>query len=176
MFLNRNKMHRVTFLANLKKTKSWILGLTPSSLYHADLSWFHNSSPARTENGEIKTTAWTSHFSCLPTKELALGYKPPIAKRSYLPGSETGGFPEFLPGPKEASSFPMAYKVQKPEQFDIKDWSNVCRELIDAELTVYGAILIRYDTLFGVLQLICVNPYLTSFVRSFVIFRKVGEM
>lgn len=98
-----------------------------------------------TGSSDIKTTTWTSasHFSCLSTQELALGYKPPIAEGPFLPGSSSGGFPAFLPGPKEDSLFPIAYKVNDPEQFDIKAWSHICRELVDAELALYGAILIR---------------------------------
>lgn len=143
-----SKMPKVTFLQNLK-TKSCSFGLSPSWLHHAKFTWFHSSSqdnfPPHTGYGGIKTTTSKSmsHFSCLPTQELALGYKPPIAERPHLPGSPSGVFPEFLPGPKEGSSFPVAYKVEKPEQFDIKDWSHVCRELVDTELATYGAILIR---------------------------------
>ena len=92
---------------------------------------------------KTKTGSSASHLSRLSTQELALGYKPPIAERPFLPGSSSGGFPEFLPGPKEGSLFPTVYKVNNPEQFDIKAWSHVCRELVDAELASYGAILIR---------------------------------
>ena len=98
-----------------------------------------------TGSSDIKTTTWSSasHFTRLSTQELALGYKPPIAERPFLPGSSFGGFPEFLRGPKEGSLFPIAYNVNNPEEFDIKAWSHVCRELVDAELTSYSAILIR---------------------------------
>lgn len=148
--VNHSKMHRVTFLQNIKKTKSCTFGPFCSWLNPTKLTWFHSSSqdnlpPTHAGNGDIKTTTWTStsHLSCLPTQELALGYKPPIAERLYLPGSSAGGFPDFLPGPKEDGTFPVAYKVKNPDHFGIKDWSRVCRELVDAELTMSGAILIR---------------------------------
>ena len=89
-------------------------------------------------------TANISYFTRLPTEDLALGYKPQIAGRKYLPGSTSGGFPEFLHSPEHGhTSLPMAYKVNKPQEFDVKTWSHKCRELIDAKLAVFGAILIR---------------------------------
>ena len=142
-------MYRVTLLQNLKKIKSCRSGLTSSWLHHAKFPWLHAMSQDKfsthTGSSDIKTTTWTSasHFSHLSIQELTLGYKPPIAERPFLPGSSSGGFPEFLPGPKKDSLFPVAYKVNNPEQFDIKTWSHVCRELVDAELALYGAILIR---------------------------------
>ena len=143
-------MHRVTLLRNLKKIQSHRSGLSSSWLHHAKFKWLstamsQDNFSTDTGSSDIKTTTWSSasHFSRLSTQELALGYKPPIAERPFLPGSSFGGFPEFLPGPKEGSLFPTAYKVNNPEQFDIKAWSHVCRELVDAELISYGAILIR---------------------------------
>ena len=94
-------------------------------------------------------TGNTSHFIRLSTGELALGYKPQIAGRKYIPGSTSGGFPGFLPGPKDGDTFPMAYKVTKPLEFDITEWSSICRQLIDAELTVYGTILIRFNMIYS---------------------------
>lgn len=141
-------MQRV-IVQSIKKNNSWSFGWLSFFWFHrAKLTWFHGSSQdinfsTYTGSDEIKTTAWTSYFSRLPTQELALGYRPRIAERPYLPGSTSGGFPEFLPGPQEGRSFPMAYEVKKPEEFDIKGWSRVCRELVDAELPVYGAILVR---------------------------------
>ena len=145
-----SKMYRVTLLRNLKQTQSCISGLSSSWLCHAEFTWLpavmsQDNFSTHTGSSDIKTTTWSSasHFSRLSTQELALGYKPPIAERPFLPGSSSEGFPEFLPGPKEGSLFPIAYKVNNPGQFDVKAWSHVCRELVDAELTSYGAILIR---------------------------------
>ena len=142
-------MHRVTLLQNFKKIQSHRSGLSSSWLHHAKFTWLPaarslDNFSTHTGSSDIKTTTWSSasHFSRLSTQELALGYKPPIAERPFLPGSSSGGFPEFLPGPKD-SLFPIAYKVNNPEQFDVKAWSHVCRELVDAELASYGAILIR---------------------------------
>lgn len=149
-------MYRVTLLRNLKQTQSCISGLSSSWLCHAEFTWLpavlsQDNFSTHTGSSDIKTTTWSSasHFSRLSTQELALGYKPPIAERPFLPGSSSEGFPEFLPGPKEGSLFPIAYKVNNPEQFDVKVWSHVCRELVDAELTSYGAILIRNLPLFN---------------------------
>ena len=142
-------MNRVSLLRNLKKIQSCRSGLSSCWLHHAKSTWLpamsQDNFSTHTGSSDKKATTWTSasHFSRLSAQELALGYKPPIAERPFLPGSSSGGFPEFLPGPKEDSSFPIAYKVNNPEQFDIKAWSHVCRELVDAELASYGAILIR---------------------------------
>ena len=137
-------MHRVTLLRNIKKIKTCPVAL--SSCWFNRNVWFHgwskdNFSTHAGEHDDIKMSA--SHFSLLPLKELALGYKPRIAGRPYLPGSSSGGLPEFLPGSTEGSSFPMAYKVKNPQQYDVKGWSHVCRQLVDEELAVHGAILIR---------------------------------
>ena len=144
-------MHRASLPRNLKKIQSCRSALSSSWLHHAKFTWLpavmsqDNFSTHTGAGSDIKTTAWSSasHFSRLSTQELSLGYKPPIAERPFLPGSSSGGFPEFLPGPEEGSLFPTAYKVNNPEQFDIKAWSHVCRELVDTELASYGAILIR---------------------------------
>lgn len=143
-------MHRASLLQNFKKIQSCGSGLSSSSRRHAKFTWLpaatsqYNFS-THTGSSDTETTTWSSasHFSHLSTQELVLGYKPPIAERLFLPGSSSGGFPEFLPGPKEGSLFPTAYKVNNPEQFDVKAWSHVCRELVDTELASYGAILIR---------------------------------
>lgn len=105
-------------------------------------SWSkYNFSTHAGSHDDIKTS--TSHFSPIPLQELALGYNPQIKGRPYLPGSTSGGFPEFLPGPQEGSSFPKAYEVKNSQQYDVKGWSLVCRQLIDEELAIHGAILIR---------------------------------
>ena len=144
-------MQRASLPRNLKKIQSCRSALTSSWLHHAKFTWLpavmsqDNFSTHTGAGSDIKTTTWSSasHFSCLSTQELSLGYKPPIAERPFLPGSSSGGFPEFLPGPTAGSLFPTAYKVNNPEQFDVKAWSHVCRELVDTELASYGAILIR---------------------------------
>lgn len=105
-------------------------------------SWFKcRFSTGKGSHVEIKKS--TSHFAPLPLQELALGYKPRIKGRSYLPGSTSGRFPEFLRGPEEGSSFPKAYRVKNSQRYDVKGWSLVCRQLIDEELAIHGAILIR---------------------------------
>ena len=132
VFFDNSKMHRLTQIVKIIQGPSF--GLCSS--------YFHCYQPIHASGGNFSTyTGNTSHFTRLPVEELVLGYKPHIAKRQYLPGSSSGRFPEFLPGP--SSSFPMAYKVTMPQEFDITTWSHTCRDLIDAELAVYGALLIR---------------------------------
>lgn len=134
-----SKMHRSKFVRIIKKIQGQSFGLCSSSFYCRHSVWLYCTS-----RGDLSThTANVSYFTRLPTKDLALGYKPQIAGRKYLPGSTSEGFPEFLHGPEDGQTFPMAYKVTKPQEFDVKAWSQKCRELIDAKLAVFGAILIR---------------------------------
>ena len=85
-----------------------------------------------------------SHFTPLPNEQLALGYKPRLADRPYIPGSFSEGFPEFLSGPKDGESLPAAYQAESPQAFDVYGWSQICRQLIDARLPECGALLIRW--------------------------------
>lgn len=119
-------MQKLTFVGLIKR------------LHHHNLSCLHCTS-----QDHFSTYTGKNYFTQLPTDELSLGYRPRIAGRKYLPGSTLGGFPEFLAGPEDGHSFPLAYKVTKPQAFDIMGWSQRCREMIDTELSVYGAILIR---------------------------------
>ena len=81
-------------------------------------------------------------FSPLSYRDIDLPYRPPLAGRKYLPGSELGGFPEFLPGPQE--SFPKAYWIEENKELDIDGWGMLCRSHIDNNLADYGAILYRW--------------------------------
>ena len=141
------EMLGLTFQRNITKIKTCSSMVSTCWQWHDCSVWGQSWSKCRfsTEKGshvEIKKS--TSHFAPLPLQELALGYKPRIKGRSYLPGSTSGRFPEFLRGPEEGSSFPKAYRVKNSQRYDVKGWSLVCRQLIDEELAIHGAILIRY--------------------------------
>lgn len=136
--LHYSKMQISTFVGLIKRLQGSVFGSCSSYFHHHNLSCLHCTS-----QDHFSTYTLKNYFTQLPTDELSLGYRPRIAERKYLPGSTLGGFPEFLAGPEDGHSFPLAYKVTKPQAFDITGWSQRCREMIDTELSVYGAILIR---------------------------------
>ena len=82
-----------------------------------------------------------TELSRLQVQDLDLKYKSRLVGRKYLPGSEDGGFPEFLAGPQE--SFPVAYRMASDAGFDVFKCGQLCRRVIDRDLPQHFALLFR---------------------------------
>ena len=88
-----------------------------------------------------------SFFTSLPLKDLALQFKHRISGRKYLPGSQGGGFPDYLAGARQ--DLPYALRAQSADHVTVEKWAQLCREVLDKALPLYSAVLFRNLPLFG---------------------------
>ena len=73
--------------------------------------------------------------------ELTPKFKNPIAGRKYIPGSQDGGFPEFLAPP--TSDLPYALTPLNPDRFSVEEWAVLCQDQMERRLLTNGALLFR---------------------------------
>ena len=80
-------------------------------------------------------------FRQLPPSAITPKFKIRLACRKYLPGSERGGFPEFLAPPR--IHLPHALRPETGVIYSTNEWAQMCQELLDIYLPSHGAVLIR---------------------------------
>lgn len=81
-------------------------------------------------------------FNQLNAAEISPKSDDPISGRKWLPGSQGKGFPKFLAKPRQ--DFPHALQLKTTDhQINFKELTDICKSIIENDLTKYGAILFR---------------------------------
>ncbi|KAK3724998.1 hypothetical protein QZH41_017474, partial [Actinostola sp. cb2023] len=81
-------------------------------------------------------------FSLLTPQDISPKSDDVIAGRKWLPGSQGKGFPKFLGKPRQ--DFPHALQLKTTDhQYSMQELGQICRRIIDNDLSKYGAIVFR---------------------------------
>ena len=81
-------------------------------------------------------------FTPLTAKDISPKTSDAIAGRKWLPGSHGDGYPKFLGTPHQ--DFPHTLQMKTSgQQYSIPELGQICRGIIESDLSKYGALLFR---------------------------------
>lgn len=96
---------------------------------------------SRTLTSQAPSYEFDALFKPLTPEEISPKTDYEIAGRKWLPGSMGEGFPKHLRKPREG--FPYALEVTSGKKYDLNEWANITRQVIDDNLSKYGTMVIR---------------------------------